>query len=505
MAQDISSMNLAANWSASSARVAVGVICDWNRGGFTGTYKDVSSWVRSVSVAMSLYESRLGLPGLGAANPGTATIVLNNSDNWFSPGNASGLVATYPGLANGMYRVPVQVWMGYYEGATAQAICSFTGEIESTSESESSGGARAFRLQCHDVSLPLRQAKLSTTIYSNYRVDALIAAYAALAGLSDTDLDAAMSHVSAGWLDDGNVWEEIVALAQADSGLVYCDELGNLVYRRATAWLERADSTAAVLTLDRGKVSASETARNWQDVYNEVTVEYAPRYRGAVTVVYQAQGPVIVPPNSSITETYQFDYPCSAIITPAATTDYQAASAAGLDLSANLVVSVDADAQRADVTFTNNNAYHAIYVYAFQIRGRPVYGVSGQEAKAESSLGLISDNKAYAVRSNVYSQSVAQAQLRAGLLRDWLQRPRRILTYTGPWAPWLQLGDRIHVEDADAGVDEDCYLLGKDISYGSSLLRAKLSLLPVTDLYAYSSYFRLGSSAYGASADPIFY
>jgi len=229
MAQSIAGTNLAANWAATSARPAVGVLCDWNRDGdFSDTYEDVSSRVKSVTLSASLYESRTGLPGLGAANPGTATIVLSNDDNWFSPNNAAGLVGTYSGLADGMYRIPVQIWMGYYEGATAQTIRSFTGEIESTSESESSGGARTFRLQCHDVSLPLRQTKVSTTIYNNYRVDALIDAYAALGGLTDTDLDVAASHVGAAWLDDGNVWEEIVALAQADSGLVYCDEVGNL-------------------------------------------------------------------------------------------------------------------------------------------------------------------------------------------------------------------------------------------------------------------------------------
>ena len=456
---------------------------------------------------MALYESRSGLPSLGAANPGQATITLSNEANWFSPGNAASLVATYADLVNnGMYRVPIRVWMGYYEGAVAQTICSFTGEIESTAESESSGGKRTFRLQCHDISLPLRQTKISTSIYENYRIDALIAAYAALGGVTDIDLDAAMHYVRAGWLDEGNAWEEIAALAQADSGMVYCDELGNLVFRRATAWLERAHSMTSVLTLDRGKISASESNRNWRDCYNKIAVEYAPRYPGAVTVTYQGQAPIIVPPGDSVTETCQLDYPCLSVITPVAGTDFQAVSAAGVDLSSDISVSVDADAQRVDLTFENDNDYHAVYIYDLKVRGRPVYGVSAQEVKAESALSLILGNKDYAVRSNLYLQSRAQADLKANMLRDWLQRPRRLLTYTGPWAPWLQLGDRVTAQDSDAGINEDCIMVGKNVSYSlGNMLTAKLTLLPVADLYAHDTYFQLGSSDWDSTTDPLFY
>ena len=38
MAQDISTTNLAANWAATSAKVAVGVLCDWNRDGELGRH-----------------------------------------------------------------------------------------------------------------------------------------------------------------------------------------------------------------------------------------------------------------------------------------------------------------------------------------------------------------------------------------------------------------------------------------------------------------------------------
>lgn len=507
MAQSTAGTSLLTTSLSTPRKVARAVYVDWNKDGdFSDSGEDITARVIQFTCSASLYDASYGLPALGSVSAGTATVTVANDDYWLSLTNAAGIVATYPALADGIYRIPIKIYLGYYSDAdVAEALCQFTGEIEVADGTEGPSAATV-TLSCHDVSLVMRQFKTSTAIVENQRADELIATYAALAGLTDVSLDESMSIIPVSWLNDENVWDELSDIALADGGLLYCDELGNLVFRRMTAWLEDSDSTTSQATLTRGRVWTERTSQSWRDCYTDVIVEYAPYYEGAVTTVYQAQAPITVPPNRAITETYQLDNPCASVITPVAATDYQAASAAGLDLAANLTVTVTAKAQRVDVTFTNNNAYHAIYVYKFQIRGRPLYGIADQEVKETTALTIIPDNKTYTINNNRHIQSKAQATRLAGSRRDWLQRPRRIYKYEGPLLPWLQLGDRVTAQNASAGLDEDCFILAKTVGYApNDMASMELTLLPVTNLYAYAAYFLIGTTAYNTSTTPIFY
>jgi len=81
-------------------------------------------------------------------------------------------------------------------------------------------------------------------------------------------------------------------------------------------------------------------------------------------------------------------------------------------------------------------------------------------------------------------------------LRDLLQRPRRLIGWSGPLCPWLELGDRVTLVDAAHGFNEDYIVLNLVITASAQDMSMDLTLLPVANLFPYSGYFVWGTSPY---------
>lgn len=490
---------LATAWAAAARTINAKVEVAWNG----STWTDETARVEDLSIGASLL-GPAGLPGLGAGTSGRAMLTLDNHDNRYSPDNAAGPL--YAHIADGIYRVPIRIALSYVTNPPESPLRQFTGEIEAASEQEGPG-SRQVSLDCIDATIGLLQAKHSTTAMADQRPDELLALLLAAGGAGGLTLDRGMSIIPWAWLDDENIWPECQDIAAADGGVLYADELGGIRYERMTHWLEGTDHTTSQATLDRGKCWWYMPANSWRDCYSAVIVERAPRYLGATVELYRAPEPIEVPPGQSVTENCRFRYPAYSVTTPVSGTDYKAVSAGMADLSGNVSRSITAYAQHADLTFTNSNAYHAAYILDLVIRGTPLLGEEAQEVRRESSLGIIPEGKEYPIRGNPYLQDALQAERLAGFLRDRLQRPRRLLTWRGAACPWLQLGDRVTVNDAaGTGFNGDGYVLSKAQSYrGGDMWEMELVILPASNLYAYTTYFRLGTSAWATTSHRLFY
>jgi hypothetical protein len=85
-------------------------------------------------------------------------------------------------------------------------------------------------------------------------------------------------------------------------------------------------------------------------------------------------------------------------------------------------------------------------------------------------------------------------------LRDRLQYPRRLIQWEGPACPWLEPGDRVRIDNADAGISAQyCYVLHMTQSMSANGYRQSLLCLPVDNVFAHTDYFRLGTSAWADS------
>lgn len=507
MAQSITGTNLGTNWHASYAEPVIEVYCDWNMDGdYSDAAENVSSYVLSGSCNAELYDPLVGLPMLGSGRMSSANVTLINPNGYFSPDNSAGLAGTYPAVANGLYRVPIIIKAGYTDPTNGDEVLrQFTGIIEGYGDSERIG-TRQITLDCRGRERLLSQHKLTTNVQANKRIDEIIATHLSTAGETSVSLDRSVSIIDYEWLDDANLLEHLCLLAAADGGWFYYDENGVARYEHATHWLEGSDHTTPVATLDESGTLSITDALTWKDAYKSVLVEYSPVAVGPLATVYQAAKTLVVPPGKSITEKCRFMLIAESLATPEAGTDYDACSAGGTDLSSDLTVAVTPYAAQADVTLTNANANHALYVYGLQLRGFPIIIDEAQEVRAGSSLTVIDGEKEYAVRSNDWIQSKEQAERVANRMRDLLENPQRLWTWEGPLCPFLEMGDRVTVQNDTQGIDADGYLVGLTVSFRTGdLLRMTAKVLPVANVFAESSYFILGTSSYAATSAPVYY
>lgn len=497
------SVALIAATAAASAVVNPLVEIQWDGVNWT----DETARVEDVRLSASIY-GQAGLPGLGGTTPGRATLTLNNYDNRYSPDNEASPL--HERIAAGIYRVPVRVSLSYVCTPAEPPLVQFVGEIESPREWEDASSGRKVSLTCVDTSAPALQHKLSTGLLQRKRADELIAALLAAAGITNTELDHGMAVIPWAWFDDENIWPEVQAVAQADGGLCYANKDGTIRFERMTHWLEGTDHTTPQATVNRANTVRLGDSIAWRDCYNKVIVEYAPRYPGDAEDVYAATDVIELPPGETRREICRLRVPCLSLIAPVQGTDYSALNAGLVDFASFVTVSLvpgETYAQRCTLEMTNSHPHQSAYIVGLKLRGVPALGDESQEEEQESALGLIPGEKAWPLRGNPFIQTREQAVILSQFLRDRLERPRRLWTSHGPAIPWLELGDRVRVSNAPAGLtDRDAYVLSIDQSYrAGSHWTMDLQLLPVDDLFAHDNYFRLGVSEWGDPSDPLFY
>ncbi len=495
-------------WAALARTLHAHVAVQWNKVDWT----DETDRVLELTIEASLYDPSLGLPGLGQGQPGQATLTLSNEDNRYSPDNAASPL--HASIAGGIYRVPIRIDLSYACTPAEEPLRQFTGQIECAREWQQPG-AKLIQLQCLDMAEPILQHKVSTPMATNQRPDQFIDTLLhAVSPVPPHSLDQGLSIIPWCWADDENVWAECQAIAEADGGMFYASKDGTLVYERMTHWLEGADHTAARATLNTGNAWWLEDNLNWRNCYTEVIVEYAPRYVGGETRVYQALDMIEVAPGKSKVETARYRSPALDAILPAAPKDYHAISTGGQKMTGSLTIYLSDEngqstkyAQRADLRFVNAHPSQSIYILGLQMRGTPVTGDEAQEVKLKTSLSAIPGSKTYPLRGNPYLQTEFQARRLCEFLRDRLERPRRLLAWHGPACPWLEMGDRVRIQDADAGIDADAYILtlNQTAKVANGMWEEEIVAIPAANLFPQSSYFVLGTSSWADPSAPIFY
>jgi len=295
MAQDIGGTDLAANYAAGVQTVARKVEVKWD-----GTnWVDETARCLGLSWDHALYESTNGLPVLGRGVLSTATLTMDNGDNRFSPDAAGSPMHAY--ISAGIYQMPIRISVGY----SADLLRQFTGTIESAPEQESRAAKRV-TFQCQGTGLTIAQKRHRSTLYTDQRVDQVIDTLLTAGGIADSALDVSMSQIPYAWLNDESILAEISLLAQSDGAMIHFAVDGQFRFWRMSALLERADSVTPVITLTRGRCYRLQDAISWRDVYDGIVVEIAPRYQGALTTVYQAQEPIVIPPGESVTHNAQY-------------------------------------------------------------------------------------------------------------------------------------------------------------------------------------------------------
>lgn len=501
MAQNISGTELFARWQDNSSKPAFKVSVDWNR---DGSFDDESQFVEAIDISHSLYDNVTGLPTLGRVGPESATVVMDNSTRRYSPNNLGGVSGTYPNLVNGIYRIPIQIEMGYHTLAgVAEYTTQFVGEIEGSVERETQGRVTS-TFNCIGKGAELMQHKATGPMYTDIRTDLYVQELLIEAGLIVHDLDMGSNDIPYAWVDDENLWDELLLIAEAEGALFYFNKEGVPMFKRLTTFLERADSVTPVVELNEGNATLYSDGLSWRDCYNEVVVEWATRYRGMQAVIYTAPGTIVVPPDTTIEEEIRYRYPVYQAIHPEYGEDYVPITSGARMVPAGptgVETSFTSYGQKGILTIANRMVRHTLFVMDLQVRGFPLIGDEAHQERFESPLGIIPGEKVYEYRGNPYLQTPEQAYRLGGYLSDWLERPIRLYTWRGPAIPWIEHLDRVtlkhNVMTPNPGTHADCYVVGISQTYGADgFYEQELLLLAVEHFFAHDDYFIVGSSEY---------
>jgi len=235
-----------------------------------------------------------------------------------------------------------------------------------------------------------------------------------------------------------------------------------------------------------------------------VIVEWAGRYLGTAIELYKAPKPLVIPPNTVVVEEAKFRYPALYVSAPVYGKDYIALTGSLGSVpfgTSGINTSTQIFAQHANITLHNYLSYDTVYICNLVMRGVPLIGEEAQERRWDTGLSILPGKKDYRIPANPYVQSAEQVSRLGGYLRDRLQRPRRLLQWSGMACPWLELLDRVTLSHntmvPNPGVNMDCYVVGNQMQYrAGGAWEQSLTLLPAADLYAYASYFTVGVSSY---------
>lgn len=463
--------------------VAAGVMspCALVEAYWNASWVDETSYFVSGSGASQIVPPGQGLLGMGTAGGASCTLTMSNIDGRYSRLHAGSQAALY-----GIYGKQIRVSLGYMYGATPETVRVFTGRIVGVTEQESDGRAE---LQCADVSSAVAQQKLSSPMYMNQRTDEWIETLAGLAGISGHTLERGHAVIPYCYLDNDFAWDEIRRVAMAEGGVAFFDADGTLRFWNAAHWC----GVASVATYNLATFAELTPESDYDDVYNQVGVEYQPRLQGPVSSVYQLERPLLVGPGASRTVTLRFSLPLVSFFGYT----LHASSSGGVDMSS--LVSVDPVVPDAagswTVTLANSHPYYEAIVGALEVWGWPLQGRPAEEYVEDQSGSDVPRRRD--VRGNWNVQTEEQARLIAPMMATRLKDLRPSFTlHDMPGNPLLELGDIVTVTGATrTGVSSKTALLGgMRWTYGTGGYVMTMNLHDFTDFYVHTNYFKVGTS-----------
>jgi len=460
----------------------------------------------------------------GAGITDQMVITLDNSTGRFSPLNTSG--ALYANISSGgMYMRPVRLDVSINGGTNYYRV--FTGVLklpgaQSPTWQETSVVTLDARSR-DELLLNKRQSTTQDVFASGVNdpdtEDEIIGNYITEVGngftFDDLDLDAGLVQIPFPWMDDESLLEEMWLIAAACGGRFYAAYDGAFRYENMAAWQVETRSTTSQQTYSTtGESSFQRLEFRYDDtdLYNEVTVEAAPRTIGAVDVIWESESITTVQPGQTQTVTAKFDAPAYSITS----LDKAARDAGGNNVTSSVTVTPTYYAQRATLAIANVGTRTA-YLTKLRILGKPVIGAPDQEStKTSVTHGANSAyfsgriNRSRRVSGNPYVQTVQQAEMLAQRILDLSEYPRLQFVLAGCTGnPERRLGDRITIDHTGiAGFITAtlyAYVIGLRWNLDNQGFVQDLETVQASNIFKHdNNYFIVGTHAIG-STRRIFY
>lgn len=431
---------------------------DWDAdGAFTGTGEDVTDRVLERS-SVTIRYGRDQARRLSPMAPGEMRIELNNVSRDYSPENSGSPLA---GLVLPGREVRAQAVLN----ATTYGL--FRGNLDDYDVLPNRRD-RSVPLTCVDGLARLRGVDVSTGLHGGLRTgEAIELLLDAVGWPADArDLDTGATTIPWWWLTDTDAYTALQELVDSEGPGALCaaDADGNIVFRDRHHRLIRSASTTVQATwVDSGTepvFSDLSYDHGWRDIINSVTLPVAVRQLGsALSTVWSQDGQITLADGETVQLVAQASSPFSGAVTPVSGTDITVVSGtvtAGLSRTSGQVTTVSLTASGGPAI-----------VSAVQLRAYALATVSTVQITAEDSTSI----SRYGRRSLPSGRQPVWAGVHdARAIADIIlsQRAARLPTVTvtivGGSDTQLaeQLGrdlsDRVHITDAETGLDADFFV-----------------------------------------------
>jgi hypothetical protein len=305
----------------------------------------------------------------------------------------------------------------------------------------------------------------ASIVYTGQTISQLVKILALDFGLLDAEMavDDTSDVIPYAWFNKASYWSHLTALAAAEGGQVYFDELDRLVFENRS---HLADHAAPVATLaDTDAVIGVREGWEQSRMRNDIRVTPKALATAASQQICNLTDTLTVPASSTLVVTLFFSAsPCVNVQTPAIT--------GGAHVTVNAWT---AFAWGGILTLANSAAADET-VTAVTVIGQPLEESGGYEGTAEDgNLILLNGRRTYLVESRLI-QSRDHAQALADGLLPALKDPGAEIGVRSRGRPELQLADTVTVNVGRMGIADNYQILRSRLVYDGGLA-GELTLL----------------------------
>lgn len=305
----------------------------------------------------------------------------------------------------------------------------------------------------------------SSTVYTGQTISQLVKILALDFDLTDEEMviDDTIDVIPYAWFNKASYWSHLTALAAAEGGQVYFDELDRLVFESRSHLADHAMPVATLADTD----AVIGVREGWEQsrMRNDVRVEPKALQPAASQGICNLTDTLTVPANSTLAVTLFFSSsPCVSVQTPVIT--------GGAHIS---IQSWTVFAWGGTLTLANSAGADET-VTAVTVNGQPLEESGGYEGAAEDvNLILLNGRRTYQVESR-FIQSRVHAQALADGLLPALKNPGAEISVQSRGRPELQLADTVTVNVERMGIADDYQILRSRLVYDGGLA-GELTLL----------------------------
>ena len=523
MAQEASWALIAAQ-AETSRTVVFGVYIDFDDLGFgvsATEWTDVSEFVKRITGDHQATDWRKSPAIVGSGVVDEVTVTLRNPEETspytglrYSSSNTGS--SLYGEIGNGLINMKrAIVAMGFTYSGTDYGTRQITGYITGVDEGRS---GRNITLTIRDRAADASMTRTSTALWGNLTAQDYMEE---LSERLDKDpltsaeqlFDRGMMVLPWVWLDDDTIWDEMSYVAEAQLGRVWFDKDGNLHFDDGSHFVKPNDNsyddaTVSQHTFTTGNVQSIDSSFSMGSIFNHIVVEYHPRYVGTWQVIYEASEPIIIRPGASHTTRCEFRYPIyeapygyHGIDTLGIT--ISACTAGGVDLSSDISYTLTTYATYAEVVLTNDNDNFSAYVYQLDIEGQPLLSDQPDKYEVEDTTSITQYGRRTWRIANPYIQTYHHAEMVGDYLLARCKDPIHVVRIAGArGVPWLEVGDRVLVQDTLTDIDDYFFLTHIRWSFApGSPYTMDIAAMKASDIFPYlDEYFVLGTNIYGRPA-----